>query len=100
MEEAAGTAKAGGKKRGPERSGPSRAPRPPALGVRQISACPCSIDELMTWRELAGDGRLAKALEACEENGWEAVPLAPQELTRLFPPSDGPQRTPQRLIEI
>jgi hypothetical protein len=55
------------------------------LGVRQISACPCSIDELVTWRELAGDGRLAKALEACEENGWEALPLAPKELTRLFP---------------
>ena len=55
------------------------------MGVRQISACPCSIDELVTWRELAGDGRLAKALEACEENGWEALPLAPKELTRLFP---------------
>jgi hypothetical protein len=28
---------------------------------------------------------LAKALEACEENGWEALALAPKELTRLFP---------------
>jgi hypothetical protein len=43
------------------------------------------VDELVTWRELAGDGRLAGALEACEENGWEALPLAAKELTRLFP---------------
>jgi hypothetical protein len=43
------------------------------------------IDELMTWRELAGDGRLLKALETCEEKGWEALPLAAKELTRLFP---------------
>ena len=43
------------------------------------------IDVLVTWRELAGDGRLARALEACEENGWEALPLAATELTRLFP---------------
>jgi hypothetical protein len=43
------------------------------------------VDELMTWRELTGDGRLLKALEICEENGWEALPLAVKELTRLFP---------------
>ena len=28
---------------------------------------------------------MAKALEACEENGWEALRLTPKELTRLFP---------------
>lgn len=43
------------------------------------------VDALVTWRDLAGDGRLARALEACEENGWDAVPLAAKELTRLFP---------------
>jgi len=43
------------------------------------------VDELVTWRELIGDGRLAQALEACEENGWEALPLAAKELTHLFP---------------
>jgi hypothetical protein len=32
------------------------------------------VDELVTWRELVGDGRLAQALEACEKNGWEALP--------------------------
>jgi hypothetical protein len=43
------------------------------------------VDELVTWRELVGDGRLARALEACEENGWEALPLAPKKLSELFP---------------
>jgi hypothetical protein len=43
------------------------------------------VDELVTWRELAGDGRLSKALETCKESGWEALPLAAKELTRLFP---------------
>jgi hypothetical protein len=43
------------------------------------------VDELVTWRELVGDNRLAEALEICDENGWEALPLEPGELTRLFP---------------
>jgi hypothetical protein len=43
------------------------------------------VDEVVTWRKLVGDGRLAEALEMCEENGWDALPLAPRELTRLFP---------------
>jgi hypothetical protein len=43
------------------------------------------VDELVTWRELVGDSRLADALAACEENGWDALPLAPRELSNLFP---------------
>jgi hypothetical protein len=43
------------------------------------------VDELVTWRELAGDGRLPKALEICEEQGWDALPLAAKQLHRLFP---------------
>ena len=43
------------------------------------------VDELVTWRELVGDGRLARALERCEEKDWEALPLASAELARLFP---------------
>jgi hypothetical protein len=43
------------------------------------------VDELVTWRELVGDGRLARALEACEDKGWEAVPLAPERLSDLLP---------------
>jgi hypothetical protein len=30
------------------------------------------VDDLVTWRQLAGDHRLAQALEVCEENGWDA----------------------------
>jgi hypothetical protein len=43
------------------------------------------IDRLVTWRQLAGDSRLADALAACEENGWEALPLAAQKLSEFFP---------------
>jgi hypothetical protein len=43
------------------------------------------VDELVTWRELVGDGRLAQALEACEANGWDAFLFAAAELVRLFP---------------
>ena len=32
----------------------------------------------------AGDSRLADALAGCEENGWDALPLAAKQLTRLF----------------
>ncbi len=46
----------------------------------------------MTWRELAGDGRLAKALEACEEQGRDALPLAAKELHRLFPELGGTKK--------
>jgi hypothetical protein len=54
------------------------------LGVRQISACPCSIDELVTWRELTGDRRLGDALAgAMPRVGTRS--LAAKELTRLFP---------------
>jgi hypothetical protein len=43
------------------------------------------VDELVTWRELAGDSRLVRALEKCEENGWGALPLAAEKLSELFP---------------
>jgi len=43
------------------------------------------VDELVTWKQLVGDKRLMRALETCEENGWEALLLAAKELHRLFP---------------
>jgi len=43
------------------------------------------VDGLVTWRQLIGDNRLAQALETCEEKGWNALPFAASELTRLFP---------------
>jgi len=43
------------------------------------------IDELVTWKQLTGDRRLSDALAECDARGWDALPLAPKELTRLFP---------------
>jgi hypothetical protein len=54
------------------------------------------VDELVTWRELVGDGRLAQALEACEKNGWDALPLAAAELARLFPELWGTEKAAEQ----
>jgi hypothetical protein len=43
------------------------------------------IDELVTWRRLTGDRRLSDALAAWDTRGWDALPLAQKELSRLFP---------------
>jgi hypothetical protein len=43
------------------------------------------VDWLVTWKQLIADNRLGKAVVKCEERGWDAPPLAPKELTRLFP---------------
>jgi hypothetical protein len=56
------------------------------------------IDELVTWRELVGDWRLTEALAACEENGWEALPLAAKELTRLFPKLWGTEKAAENWL--
>jgi broad specificity phosphatase PhoE len=39
----------------------------------------------VTWKQLIGDRRLADALAECDERGWDALPLAAKELSRLFP---------------
>src|SRR6266851_1643571 len=56
------------------------------------------VDELVTWRELAGDDRLTGAMALCEENGWDALPLAPTELTRLFPELWGTEKAAERWL--
>jgi hypothetical protein len=43
------------------------------------------VDELLTWKQLIGDRRLSDALAECDERGWDALPLAAKELSRLFP---------------
>jgi hypothetical protein len=48
--------------------------------------------QLVTWRQLAGDNRLTDALAVCEEQGWDALPLALKELSRLFPELWGTER--------
>jgi hypothetical protein len=56
------------------------------------------VDELVTWRELAGDGRLEEALALCEENGWDALPLAPEKLSELFPELWGTEKAAERWL--
>jgi hypothetical protein len=43
------------------------------------------VDELVTWAQLRGDRRLSDAVAACDEKGWDALPLAAKEMSRLFP---------------
>jgi hypothetical protein len=43
------------------------------------------IGELITWRQLAGDPRLSDALAECDGRGWDTLPLAAKEMSRLFP---------------
>ena len=43
------------------------------------------VDELVTWKQLTGGRRLSDALAACDGSGWDALPLARKELSRLFP---------------
>jgi hypothetical protein len=47
------------------------------------------IDRLVTWGQLSGDSRLADALAACEQNGWDALPLAAETLSGLLPGAAG-----------
>ena len=43
------------------------------------------VDELLTWKQLIGDRRLSDALAECDARGWDALPLAPRQFSRLFP---------------
>jgi hypothetical protein len=43
------------------------------------------VDELVTWKQLTGDRRLSDALAECDARGWDALPLAAKEMSRLFP---------------
>src|SRR5215467_2900215 len=43
------------------------------------------VDELVTWKQLTGDRRLSDALADCDDRGWDALPLAAKEMSRLFP---------------
>jgi hypothetical protein len=43
------------------------------------------VDELVTWAQLTGDRRWSDALAECDARGWDALPLASKEMSRLFP---------------
>jgi hypothetical protein len=48
--------------------------------------------------ELVGDGRLTETLATCEENGWDALPLAPTALHDLFPELRGTEKAAERWL--
>jgi hypothetical protein len=56
------------------------------------------VDELATWKQLAGDRRLSDALAQCDERGWDALPLAAKELARLFPKLWGSLKAAERWL--
>jgi hypothetical protein len=58
------------------------------------------VDELVTWKQLTGDRRLSNALTECDERGWDALPLAPRELSRLFPNLWGSGKAAERWRDI
>ena len=57
-----------------------------------------AVDELVTWKQLNGDRRLADALAECDERGWDALSLAGKELHRLFPKLWTTKKAAGRLI--
>jgi hypothetical protein len=50
------------------------------LSVKNFDRCSVS----GSWKQLTGDRRLSDALAECDTRGLDALPLAPEELTRLF----------------
>jgi hypothetical protein len=54
------------------------------------------IDELVTWRQLAGDPRLSGALAECDARGRDAMPLAPRALAQLLPELWGSKKAAER----
>src|SRR6266481_4793903 len=56
------------------------------------------VDELVTWKQLIGDRRLSDALADCDAKGWDALPLAPRALSRLFPQLWGTPKAAERWL--
>lgn len=56
------------------------------------------VDELVTWKQLIGDRRLSDALAECDERGWDALPLAAKQLSRLFPALWATKKAAERWI--
>jgi hypothetical protein len=56
------------------------------------------IHELVTWKQLTGDRRLSDPLAQCDERGWDALPLAAKELSRLFPTLWATKKAAERWI--
>lgn len=56
------------------------------------------VDELVGWKQLIEDKRLADALGECDRRGWDALPLAPRQLHRLFPKLWKTERAAERWV--
>jgi hypothetical protein len=56
------------------------------------------VDVLVTWEQLIGERRLSDAIAECDARGWNALPLAPTELTRLFPALWATKKAAERWI--
>jgi hypothetical protein len=56
------------------------------------------VDELVTWKQLAGDRRLSDALAECDERGLDALPLAANELCRLYPAQWATKKAAERWL--
>jgi hypothetical protein len=56
------------------------------------------IDELVTWKQLAGDPRLSGALAECEARGWDALPLALRALAQRLPKLRGSEKAAERWL--
>jgi hypothetical protein len=56
------------------------------------------VDRLVTWGQLIPDERLAEAIAQCDARGWEALPLVPKELSRLFPDLWETQKAAERWL--
>jgi hypothetical protein len=56
------------------------------------------IGKLVTWNQLTGDRRLSDALTECDEQGWDALPLAAKQMSRLFPHLWATKKSAQRWL--
>jgi hypothetical protein len=57
------------------------------------------VDELVTWKQLTGDRRLSDAMVECDERGWDTLPLAAKEMSRLFPDLWATTKAAKRWLE-
>jgi hypothetical protein len=56
------------------------------------------VDELLTSKQLIGDRRLSDALAEYDEQGWEALPLAAKQMSRLLPHLRATKKSAERWL--
>jgi hypothetical protein len=53
---------------------------------------------LVTGKQLIGDRRLSDAPDESDERGWDALPLAAKEMSRLFPHLSATKKSAERWL--